>query len=35
MNDHHWQPNEAKPGEMYTPEGQIEAAAPSLVTALF
>jgi hypothetical protein len=26
VNDHDWQPNEAKPGEMYTPEGQIKAA---------
>ena len=26
MNDRDWQPNEAAPGEMYTPEGQIKAA---------
>jgi hypothetical protein len=26
VNDGGWQPNEAKPGEMYTPEGRIKAA---------
>ena len=26
MNEGPWQPNEAEPGELYTPEGQIKAA---------
>jgi hypothetical protein len=26
VNDQDWQPNEARPGELYTPEGQIKAA---------